>query len=126
MHETPPKQAILNYASKFIANYLIKEHHPSLGAPSTFISHNSAPGSIFSTDQYGGVDLFDRLHEGKPIDEVMILQIVDGLAHLHQQGLVHRDIKPENMLYNATEDQCKLIDFGFFKLNKHPRHTACN
>ena len=38
-------------------------------------------------------------------------EILKGLYHLHQKGIVHRDIKPENILLSAR-GVCKLIDFG--------------
>jgi len=46
-------------------------------------------------------------------------QILTGLAHAHEQGIVHRDIKPGNiMLGEATGmgDQVKIFDFGLAKL----------
>jgi serine/threonine-protein kinase len=54
-------------------------------------------------------------------DGVAILrQVLSGLAHAHQQGLVHRDVKPENILIDdrakkdgyATPGVVKVTDFG--------------
>lgn len=39
-------------------------------------------------------------------------QIVSGLHYCHEHDIMVRDIKPQNILYNKTEDQLKLIDFG--------------
>ncbi|MDG1279304.1 MAG: FHA domain-containing serine/threonine-protein kinase [Algoriphagus sp.] len=39
------------------------------------------------------------------------LQILKGLTHLHEQGIIHRDIKPENILLDK-EHNIKLVDFG--------------
>ena len=63
-----------------------------------------------------GQDLFDRVEgepDGLPSYEVRSLlgQISDGLAFLHQQGIVHRDIKDENVILDG-EGHCQLIDFG--------------
>ena len=48
----------------------------------------------------------------------LLLPIVEGLALVHDHGVVHRDLKPENVLL-ATEGeqlQPKLLDFGIAKL----------
>lgn len=51
----------------------------------------------------------------------MCLQICDGLAHAHRNGILHRDLKPSNIMIAATgkEDDphiVKLMDFGLAKL----------
>jgi serine/threonine protein kinase len=33
----------------------------------------------------------------------LFLDIVQGLAHLHQQNIVHRDLKPPNLLLQYDE-----------------------
>ena len=42
-----------------------------------------------------------------------MLQIIEGVAFIHKQGIVHLDLKPENiMCINKTGSKIKLIDFG--------------
>lgn len=43
------------------------------------------------------------------------LQILEGLARLHDAGYLHRDVKPFNVMLDA-EDQVKLIDLGLSTL----------
>lgn len=37
--------------------------------------------------------------------------MIEGLEHLHDNGIVHRDIKLENVMLDF-DDNIKLIDFG--------------
>ncbi|PIK44682.1 putative eukaryotic translation initiation factor 2-alpha kinase 4 [Apostichopus japonicus] len=38
-------------------------------------------------------------------------QILDGLVHIHSQGMIHRDLKPDN-IFLAYDDLVKIGDFG--------------
>lgn len=54
-----------------------------------------------------------------PVEEAvpLVLQVLEGLAHAHDRGLVHRDIKPANVLLAETGGRlvAKLGDFGLAK-----------
>jgi len=41
----------------------------------------------------------------------MLMQMSEGLQHMHQRGMIHMDIKPENFLL-SDEGQAKLTDFA--------------
>lgn len=41
-------------------------------------------------------------------------QIVEGLAHIHGQGIIHRDLTPSNIFFDARND-IKIGDFGLGK-----------
>lgn len=43
-------------------------------------------------------------------------EIVDGLAHIHQQGMIHRDLKPVNIFLDSN-DHVKIGDFGLATTN---------
>jgi serine/threonine protein kinase len=50
----------------------------------------------------------------------LILQILAGLDHAHQRGIVHCDIKPENILLTLTADgwRARITDFGIAQLSQ--------
>jgi serine/threonine protein kinase/WD40 repeat protein len=52
-----------------------------------------------------------------PIDQCvgLIQQVLAGLAHAHQCGIVHRDIKPGNLLIDHRLRRAMIGDFGLVK-----------
>lgn len=45
------------------------------------------------------------------------LQLCQGLAAAHAQGIIHRDVKPENLLLDAMGN-CKVADFGIAQVGE--------
>ncbi|MFT4112159.1 protein kinase domain-containing protein [Silvibacterium sp.] len=67
---------------------------------------------------YDGETLRRKLFRGplSPEDALhYTIDIAQGLAKAHRQGLVHRDIKPENIIITA-DGIAKILDFGLVKL----------
>jgi mitogen-activated protein kinase kinase kinase len=66
-----------------------------------------------------GGSLAGLLEHGRIEDETVImvyaLQMLEGLAYLHDARVVHRDIKPENILLDHN-GVIKFVDFGAAKL----------
>eukprot|EP00835_Amoeboradix_gromovi_P006305 NODE_718_length_4825_cov_0.832840.p2 type:complete len:333 gc:universal NODE_718_length_4825_cov_0.832840:2675-1677(-) len=46
---------------------------------------------------------------------VLLWQMLRGLGYLHILGVCHRDIKPQNVLYDPSNNNIKLCDFGSAK-----------
>ncbi|XP_006852117.2 eIF-2-alpha kinase GCN2 isoform X1 [Amborella trichopoda] len=61
-------------------------------------------------DSYNG--LFDKESTWH-----MFRQIVEGLAHIHGQGIIHRDLTPSNIFFDTRND-IKIGDFGLAKFLK--------
>jgi hypothetical protein len=83
---------------------------------------DGSPPAKFMVMQYlQGHELGDLL--GKPLPAAraieLMRQILDGLAHAHEHGVIHRDIKPENVFVTKDHtgaETLKLVDFGLAKI----------
>ncbi len=65
-----------------------------------------------------GDDLQKTMRLGPmPLDRKVsiIVQVLVGLAHAHQAGIVHRDIKPAN-IFIGNDGAVKIMDFGVARL----------
>jgi serine/threonine-protein kinase len=47
-----------------------------------------------------------------PVAARIIEQLGAALQVAHQVGIIHRDLKPANIMYDAAEQQTRLLDFG--------------
>lgn len=56
-------------------------------------------------------------HFDKELAWHLFRQIVEGLAHIHGQGIIHRDLTPSNIFFDARND-IKIGDFGLAKFLK--------
>ena len=61
-------------------------------------------------------ELFDYIVQHDRVDEDIAAfffhQIIEGVEHLHDNGICHRDLKPENLLLERGNHNLKIIDFG--------------
>jgi serine/threonine-protein kinase len=79
-------------------------------------------------DYVAGVTLGSVLDDGPlPVPRALAFarQILAGLAHAHEQGIVHRDIKPANLMITeeiGTGEHVRILDFGLARL----RNAAVN
>jgi serine/threonine-protein kinase len=62
-----------------------------------------------------GQDLQKAMRQSPPLTleqkVTVIVQVLAGLAHAHQAGIVHRDIKPAN-IFIQDDGSVKIMDFG--------------
>lgn len=43
----------------------------------------------------------------------MLLQLLEGLAYLHERQILHLDLKPTNIIITRLGNHVKIVDFGF-------------
>lgn len=67
-----------------------------------------------------GRTLKQMLRDDGPFPPPLLLlvgaQTCRGLAYAHSRRIVHRDIKPSNLMWQPTEKQVKIADFGLAKI----------
>jgi eukaryotic-like serine/threonine-protein kinase len=93
--------------------------HPNIVAVTDLGVENDAPFLVM--ELLNGTDLARRLRSGAlPVALACgyALETLEGLAFVHEQGLVHRDIKPGNIFLESTAvgERVKLLDFGLARL----------
>lgn len=74
---------------------------------------------------YEGETLKKKIERGPmPFEETIqiAIQVGQGLAKAHSQGIVHRDIKPANIIV-SREGIVKILDFGLAKLTGRTKLT---
>ena len=103
---------------------LSKLNHPNIA---TVYDFDTRRGVDFLVMEYiPGITLSEKLGAGPlPEKEVVRLgmQLSDGLAAAHEQGVVHRDLKPGNLRL-TSDGRLKILDFGIAKLWRPLTETA--
>ena len=60
-----------------------------------------------------------------PEARILLLRILDALAHAHARGVIHRDIKPSNVLIDQ-DGGSKISDFGLaHAVDREAIHEYC-
>ncbi len=100
------------------ARAVAKIKHPNVVMVFDLGSHTD--GSPFIAMEYlDGQDLQKAVRQTPPMSVdrkvAIIVQVLQGLAHAHQAGIVHRDIKPAN-IFIQKDGQVKIMDFGVARL----------
>lgn len=85
-----------------------------IAQPLAVESFGSAPALVL--EDVGGTALSDTLKRSGPLSPSRFLpiaiELTEGLAEVHDSGVIHKDIKPSNVMYVEATGAVKLIDFG--------------
>ncbi|MDO6590537.1 hypothetical protein DS901_18260 [Loktanella sp. D2R18] len=91
--------------------------HPNLVTIFEYLEQDHVPYLVM--ERLRSTTLEDRLTapEGLDLQEVLsvMTQILDGLACIHDAGIVHRDMKPANVMVTEA-GAVKLTDFGIARI----------
>src|SRR2546426_1087623 len=95
---------------------LSKLNHPNVATVFDFDSQGNV--DFLAMELIHGIPLSDRLKAG-PLAENEVLrlgiQLAEGLAAAHAEGVIHRDLKPGNVMITAG-GRLKILDFGLATL----------
>jgi serine/threonine-protein kinase len=91
--------------------------HPNIITVYELGEHQGAP--FMALELLHGVDLQRAIEAGLRPDPrrtlPIVLQLLAGLGHAHERGIVHRDVKPSN-LFLPRGGPAKIMDFGVARL----------
>src|SRR5208282_3668341 len=95
---------------------LSKLNHPNIATVHDFDTQDGVDFLVM--ELIPGVTLKDQISQAPLAERDVIrlgMQLAQGLAAAHEQGLIHRDLKPSNI--GVTPDgRLKILDFGLAKL----------
>jgi serine/threonine protein kinase len=118
LHSQLTKNDSLRQRFQNEAVLMAKLQHPNIVGLIDFFEQD---GNLFLIMEYvEGIGLDDfiknlstpvSIERGKNI----MLQVLNGFAYAHSNGIIHRDVKPSNILITKN-DEVKILDFGIAKL----------
>ncbi len=53
-----------------------------------------------------------------------MLQLLEGIDHMHQHHIVHADLKPQNVMITQVNNQVKILDLGYAFAYSHSYSTG--
>lgn len=127
--ETSREQAAIKvvsdsrYFAPAVYEYNLTKHlsHPNICRTLACFKTQAQSVMLVQTYAMQG-DLFSRIvpEIGMGSDQIRkyFTHVLDGVAYLHENGIVHRDIKPENIVVDEN-DVAKLCDFGMADYELH-------
>ncbi|MGE0549029.1 MAG: serine/threonine-protein kinase [Kofleriaceae bacterium] len=122
LHDSLPDELASRERFEVEAMAMAKLEHPHCAAVLDVGVHDGRPFVVM--DFVSGTDLKTVISEGSlPIPRALdiLRQILSGLAHAHELGIIHRDVKPANIMLGQKAglgDHAKILDFGLARLQQ--------
>jgi len=122
LHESFPEQLASRKRFEIEAMAMAKLEHPHCASVLDVGLHDDTPYVVM--DFFVGESLAALIAGGPvPIPRAIEImrQVLSGLSHAHELGIIHRDIKPANILLTQKSglgDYVKIVDFGLARLKE--------
>jgi serine/threonine-protein kinase len=123
MHQELPDELASRQRFEREAKLMALLEHPNCVSVIDFGLHDEKPFLVM--DLVRGTSLIDLLEKQGQLDIAraadIIRQVLSGLAHAHELGIVHRDIKPANIMISEKAglgQQVRILDFGLARLTE--------
>ncbi|MEO6655433.1 MAG: serine/threonine-protein kinase [Pyrinomonadaceae bacterium] len=103
---------------------LAKLNHPNIATLYTMFRQGEELYMVLEFVRGETLDNIMKRRGALPADEAIpvFCQVLDGIDHAHDLGIVHRDIKPANMML-TEKGTLKVLDFGIARLLGSARMT---
>ena len=103
---------------------LAKLNHPNIATLYTMFRQGEELYMVLEFVRGETLDSILQKRGALPAEEAIpvFCQVLDGIDHAHELGIVHRDIKPANMML-TEKGTLKVLDFGIARLLGSARMT---
>jgi serine/threonine protein kinase len=103
---------------------LAKLNHPNIATLFSLFRHGEELYMVLEFVRGETLDSILKRRGALPAAEAIpvFCQVLDGIDHAHELGIVHRDIKPANMML-TEKGTLKVLDFGIARLLGSARMT---
>jgi serine/threonine-protein kinase len=121
LHDALPHELSGRKRFEIEAMAMAKLEHPHCASVLDVGVYHDRPYVVM--DFVSGQNLKDVIATGpQPIGRAVeiVRQVLSGLAHAHELGIIHRDIKPANLVLSQKTglgDHVKILDFGLARLH---------
>jgi serine/threonine-protein kinase len=106
------------------AKTLAKLNHPNIATLYSFMRAGDSYVMVLEFVKGVTLDNIVQQRGALPVEQAVPLfcQVLDGIQHAHEYGIIHRDIKPANMML-TERGNLKVLDFGIARILGTARMT---